>query len=50
MKANEDKYHLFIIKNNEGTVKLGNEEMIADTSIKLLGLNIENQLDFKEHN
>ena len=49
MKANEDKCHLFIIKNNEGTVKLGNEEIIADTSIKLLGLNIDNQLDFKEH-
>ena len=49
MKANEGKCHLFIIKNNEGTVKLGNEEIIADTSIKLLGLNIDNQLDFKEH-
>ena len=49
MKANEDKCHLFIIENNEGTVKMGNEEIIADTSIKLLGLNIHNQLDFKEH-
>ena len=48
MKANEDKCHLFIIKNNEDTVKLGNDEIIADTSIKLLGLNIDNQLDFKD--
>ena len=49
MKANEDKCHLFIIKNNEDTVKLGNEEVIAEKSIKLLGLTIDSQLNFKEH-
>ena len=49
MKVNEDKCHLFIIKNNEGTVKLGKQEVIAEKSIKLVGLTIDNQLNFKEH-
>ena len=37
------------MKANEGTVNLGNEEIITEISIKLLGLNIEHPLDFKEH-
>ena len=49
MKANGDKCHLFIIKNNESTVKLVNEEVLAEQSIKLLGLTIDNQINFKEH-
>ena len=48
MNANEDKCYLFIIKNNESTAKLGNEEVFAEKSIKLLGLTIDNQLNFKE--
>ena len=42
-------FHDNEMKANEGTVNLGNEEIITETSIKLLGLNIDHPLDFKEH-
>ena len=49
MKSNEDKCHLFVLKNDEATIKLSNEDIYASPTIDLLGLNIDNNLDFKEH-
>ena len=47
MKSNDDKCHLFVI--NQATVILGNELIEACTSIELLGLTIDNKLDFTEY-
>ena len=49
MKLNEDNCHLFVLKNDEATIKLSNENIYASPTIDLLGLNIDNNLDFKEH-
>ena len=49
MKSNNDKSHLLIINNNDLTINIGNEEISASTSVKLLGVTIDNKLDFEEH-
>ena len=49
MKSNEDKCHLFVVKNEQGNIQLGNENISASPSIELLGVSIDNNLDFKEH-
>ena len=49
MKSNNDKSHLLIINNNDLTINIGNEEISASTSVKLLRVTIDNKLDFEQH-
>ena len=49
MKSNEDKCHLFIVNDDKASVQLGNEIISASTSIELLGISIDNKLDFKDY-
>ena len=49
MKSNEDKCHLFVINDDQATVTLGSGNIEACTSIELLGLTIDNKLDFTEY-
>ena len=49
MKSNNDKCHLLVLNHEDNLVKNGDEEIIGSTSIKLLGITIDNKLNFKEH-
>ena len=49
MKSNNDKCHLLVLNHEDNLVKIGDEEIIGSTSIKLLGITIDNKLNFKEH-
>ena len=49
MKANSDKCHLLIINSQDNTIKIGNENIIGSSSVKLLGITIDNKLNFNEH-
>ena len=49
MKSNNDKCHLLISSPNEVSIKVGNDEIINDKSVKLLGVIIDQNLNFNEH-
>ena len=50
MKPNEDKCHLFVVNPvEELSVKLGNETIVNSISVDLLGIKIDNKLNFNEH-
>ena len=49
MKSNDDKCHLIVVNNDNAVLKLGNENLAACKSVELLGVKIDNNLDFKEH-
>ena len=49
MKSNNDKCHLIIVNGNENKIKIGNQEIAESKSVKLLGVTIDNKLDFNEH-
>ena len=49
MKSNEDKCHLIVPNELHASVKLGNELILAEGSVTLLGVTIDNKLDFSEH-
>ena len=49
MKSNEDKCHLFLVNTEDATVKLGDEILSACSSIDLLGITIDNSLNFSEY-
>ena len=49
MKSNEDKCHFFVVNTENATVKLGNEILSACSSIDLLGITIDNTLNFSEY-
>ena len=50
MKLNEDKCHLLITKHDEDVfASIGNEIINGSTSVKLLGITIDNKLNFEEH-
>ena len=50
MKPNEDKSHLFVVNPvQELSVKLGNETIVNSTSVNLLGIKIDEKLNFNEH-
>ena len=49
MKSNKDKCHLLIVNSLGNTIKLGNEEITGSKSVKLLGITIDNKLNFNEH-
>ena len=50
MKSNEDKCHLMVVNHQEEvSVKLGDENIAGSTSVDVLGVKIENNLNFNEH-
>ena len=50
MKPNEDKCHLFVVDPvEELSIKLGNETIVNSTSVDLLGIKIDDKLNFNEH-
>ena len=49
MKSNNDKCHLIILNNENNIIKIGDEEISGSTSVKLLGITIDNKLNFNEH-
>ena len=50
MKPNEDKSHLFVVnKSEEISIKINKETLLGAKSVNLLGIQIDNQLDFSEH-
>ena len=50
LKLNEDKCKLLITKHNDNvSAKIGSEILTASGSVKLLGVTIDNKLNFNEH-
>ena len=49
MKSNKDKCHLLIINNENNIIKIGEEEITGSKSVKLLGITIDNKLNFNDH-
>ena len=49
MKSNNDKCKLIVLKNENNIIKLGDEEISGSNSVKLLGITIDNKLNFNEH-
>ena len=49
MKPNGDKSHLIVANDEKSLVKLGNDVIIGETSVVLLGVTIDNKLNFNEH-
>ena len=49
MKPNEDKCHLLVINHENVSVNLGTENIICSSSVNLLGIQIDDKLDFNEH-
>ena len=49
MKSNTDKCHLIIVNNQDNNIKIGNDIITSKISVKLLGVMIDNKLNFNEH-
>ena len=49
MKSNSDKSHLLVVNSKDDKIMLQNEEIIGEESVKLLGVIIDNKLNFEEH-
>ena len=49
MKSNSDKCHLIIVNNQQNDIKIGNDGITSDNSVKRLGVTIDNKLNFNEH-
>ena len=49
MKSNNDKCHLFIVNSQDNIITVGNEKITGSSSVKLLGITIDNKLNFIEH-
>ena len=49
MKSNVDKCHLIVVNNDEVSVNLADETINGSTSVDLLGIKIDNNLNFNEH-
>ena len=49
MKSNTDKCHLIIVNNQDNDTKIGNDVITSGNSVKLLGVTIDNKLNFNEH-
>ena len=49
MKSNDEKCILIITKENAPSVRIGNDIITCSNSVKLLGVTINNKLNFKEH-
>ena len=49
MKPNEDKCHLLVINQENVSVTLGNEYISCSSTVELLGIKIDDKLNFNEH-
>ena len=49
MKSNTDKCHLIVVNNQDNDIKIGNDVITSGNSVKLLGVTIDNKLNFNEH-
>ena len=49
MKPNDDKCHLIVANKNNVNITLGSEIIESEESITLLGINVDNNLDFNNH-
>ena len=49
MKSNSDKCHLIIVNNQDNDIKIGNDVITSENSVKRLGVTIDNKLNFNEH-
>ena len=49
MRANKDKCHLIVINAHDECIKLGNVSLTSESSVELLGVTIDDRLQFKEH-
>ena len=49
IKSNNDKCHLIIINHENNVISIGDEEITGRKSVKLLGVTIDNKLNFTEH-
>ena len=49
MKSNEDKNHLIITNCNNATATIGGHTIKCSQVVKLLGINIDNKLNFNDH-
>ena len=49
LKSNDDKNKLLVTNDDTVTAKIGNEIIQSSTSVKLLGITIDNKLTFNDH-
>ena len=49
MKPNDDKCHLLVCNHDQLFVTLGNEKIVTTNSVELLGVTIDNKLNFTDH-
>ena len=49
MKANPGKYHLLLSSNDSRKITIGNKKISSHKFKKLLGIKIDNNLNYKEH-
>ena len=49
MKSNNDKCHPLIVNSQDNIITVGNEKITGSSSVKLLGITIDNKLNFNEH-
>ena len=49
MKANPGKYHLLLSGNDSRKITIGNKKISSHKFEKLLGIKIDNNLNYKEH-
>jgi len=49
MKSNNDKCHLVISSHDEVSIRIGCDEIVNEKSVKLLGVIIDQKLNFSEH-
>ena len=49
MKSNDDKCKLIVANTDKVSLNLGNEFMEASSTVELLGIKLDKNLDFNEH-
>ena len=49
MKSNNGKYHLIVASENEVSLTIGDEQIMSIESVELLGITIDNKLNFNIH-
>ena len=49
MKSNTDKCHLIIVNNQDNDIKIGNDVITSENSVKHFGITNDNKLNFNEH-
>ena len=49
LKSNNDKNKLLVTHDKTVSVNIGDETIISETTVKLLGITIDNKLSFQEH-